>query len=108
MTEASPAQISPERRLQLEARIIALLKREIQDKEAVLTRETRRDDVVIDSIDIVHVIFAVEEEFGILINLSVNAKFETVGDLLDMFISFIPAQDGESPKSAPLGSAHQT
>jgi acyl carrier protein len=107
MTEASPAQISPERRLQLEARIIALLKREIQDKEAVLTRDTRRDDVVIDSIDIVHVIFAVEEEFGILINLSVNAKFETVGDLLDMFISFIPAHDDESPKSETQGSAQQ-
>lgn len=74
----------------LERRIIEFIQKEIQDKSAVLTRETRRDEVAIDSIDIVNVIFAIEEEYDIEITLTPDAKFTTVGDLVDTLISFLP------------------
>ncbi len=76
----------------VESRIIAFIQKEIQDKSVVLTRDTRRDEVAIDSIDVVNVVFAIEEEFDVEIDLTPDAKFETVGDLIDTLISFIPAE----------------
>ena len=76
----------------VELRIIAFIQKEIQDKSVVLTRATRREEVAIDSIDVVNVVFAIEEEFDIEVDLTPDAKFETVGDLVDTLISFIPAE----------------
>lgn len=73
-----------------ESQIIEFIRNEIQDKSAVLTLETRREDVAIDSIDIVHVIFAIEEKYDIEINVPPDAKFETVGQLVATLIAFIP------------------
>lgn len=74
----------------LEQLIISFIQKEIQDKSAVLTRDTRREDVAIDSIDVVNVVFAVEEKFDVEVDLPPDAKFETVGDLVDTLIGFIP------------------
>jgi acyl carrier protein len=81
-----------DRQTDLENRIIAFIQKEIQDKSAVLTRDTRRDQVTIDSIDVVNVVFAVEEAFDIEVNLMSDAKFDTVGDLVDALIAFIPEE----------------
>lgn len=76
----------------LDLQIMALLRKEIQDKDAILTRETRRDEIAIDSIDIVNVVFAVEEKYDVEINLTPQARFETVGDLIDALVAFIPEE----------------
>ncbi len=76
----------------LDRRIIEFIQKEIQDKSVVLTRETRREDVAIDSIDIVNVVFAIEEEFDIEVNLTPDAKFDTVGELIDTLTGFIPEE----------------
>jgi acyl carrier protein len=76
----------------LDLQIMALLRNEIQDKDAILTRETRRDEIAIDSIDIVNVVFAVEEKYDVEINLTPQARFETVGDLIDALVAFIPEE----------------
>jgi acyl carrier protein len=76
----------------LDRRIIEFIQKEIQDKSVVLTRETRREDVAIDSIDIVNVVFAIEEEYDIEVNLTPDAKFETVGELIDTLVGFIPEE----------------
>ncbi|WP_333822479.1 acyl carrier protein [Pinisolibacter sp.] len=76
----------------LDRRIIEFIQKEIQDKSVVLTRETRREDVAIDSIDVVNVVFAIEEEFDIEVNLTPDAKFDTVGELIDTLIGFIPEE----------------
>lgn len=76
----------------LEQLIISFIQKEIQDKSAVLTRDTRREDVAIDSIDVVNVVFAVEEKFDVEVDLPPDAKFETVGDLVDTLIRFIPLE----------------
>ena len=81
-----------ERDAALEARIIGFIQKEIQDKSAVLTRATRRDEVAIDSIDVVNVVFAIEEEFGVEVALTTDAGFETVGELVDALVAFIPEE----------------
>lgn len=77
---------------ELEARIIGFIQTEIQDKTAVLTRATRRDEVAIDSIDIVNVVFAVEEAFDVEVNLAADSNFDTVGELVDTLIAFVPEE----------------
>ena len=81
-----------ERPSDVERRIISFIQKEIQDKTVVLTRDTRREDVSIDSIDVVNVVFAVEEEFDIEVSLTPDAKFDTVGELVDALIRFIPEE----------------
>lgn len=79
-------------RSDLELRIVSFLQKEIQDKTTVLTRDARRDEVAIDSIDVVNVIFAIEEDYDVEINLTPDVKFETVGEIVDTLISFIPEE----------------
>lgn len=92
MAAVAAVGVPSDRQTDLENRIIAFIQKEIQDKSAVLTRATRRDEVTIDSIDVVNVVFAVEEEFDVEVNLTSDAKFETVGDLVDALIAFIPEE----------------
>ncbi|NLH83662.1 MAG: acyl carrier protein [Phyllobacteriaceae bacterium] len=99
MSEKASAEIVDDaagRRAELERRIIGFIQKEIQDKSAVLTRDTRREDVAIDSIDVVNVIFALEETFDVEIDLPTDAKFETVGDLVDRLIGFLPEGEPSS------------
>lgn len=79
-------------RSELELRIVSFIRKEIQDKTTVLARDSRRDEVAIDSIDVVNVIFAIEEDYDVEINLSSDTKFETVGAIVDTLISFIPEE----------------
>lgn len=74
----------------LDRQIIELLQKEMADKSVVLTRDTRREDVSIDSIDIVNVVFAIEEKYDVEVNLTPRDRFETVGDLIDALAAFIP------------------
>lgn len=97
MAAAAAVGAPSDRRTDLENRIIAFIQKEIQDKSAVLTRDTRRDEVTIDSIDVVNVVFAVEEEFDVEVDLTSDAKFETVGDLVDALIAFIPEEKRTRP-----------
>lgn len=76
----------------IERLIISFIQKEIQDKSVMLTRATRREDVAIDSIDVVNVIFAIEEKLDVEIELTPDAKFETVGDLVDTLVRFIPPE----------------
>lgn len=78
--------LSPNRAV-IEARIIELLSQEIRDPQVVLTRDTKRADVEIDSIDIANVMFALEDELGIAFDLRPNVLIETVGDLVDLFLA---------------------
>ena len=84
--------LSDEESSKIERRIISFIQKEIQDKSIVLTRATRREDVAIDSIDVVNVVFAIEEEFDVEIELTPDARFDTVGELVDTLIRFIPEE----------------
>ena len=95
MSDTTGAEVTKDAGLRisdLEQQIITFIQKEVQDKSAVLTRDTRRDEVAIDSIDVVNVVFAVEEKYDIEVDLTPDAKFETVGELVDALISFIPEE----------------
>lgn len=79
------------RRAELEAEIIQLIQSEVQGKSDVLTMSTPRDAVAIDSIDIVETIFKIEERYKVSVTLPLDAKFETVGDLVNALISCFPS-----------------
>jgi acyl carrier protein len=72
-------------------KILGFLQEEIQDKTIVLTMETPTDQVTIDSIDIVRVIFKIEEEFGSEIAFAPDAGHKTVGDVVHALIDLMPA-----------------
>jgi acyl carrier protein len=51
-----------------------------------LTRDARLDDLEIESLDVVEIIFALEEKFDIHVPYNANdqeLQFETVGDVVD-------------------------
>jgi acyl carrier protein len=74
----------------LEQKILSFLQSEIQDKTIVLTMDTPLEKVVIDSIDIIGVVFKIEEEFNISIEFSPDRGFTRVGDLINALINLIP------------------
>ena len=78
------------------AKILDFIRSEIQDKTLKFDLETPIEGVKIDSIDIVHVIFKVEEEFGVAVDLPQDQKYEKVGDFVDALVKFIPVQDKAS------------
>jgi acyl carrier protein len=71
-------------------KILGFLQEEIQDKTIVLTMDTPTDQVAIDSIDIVRVIFKIEEEFGSEIAFAPDAGHKSVGDVVFALIDLIP------------------
>lgn len=71
-------------------KILTFLQEEIQDKTIVLSMDTPTDQVVIDSIDIVRVIFKIEEEFGSEIAFAPDANHKTVGDVVNALIDLMP------------------
>jgi acyl carrier protein len=67
------------------------IRSEMQDKSIQFDMNTPIDSVKIDSIDVIHVIFKVEEEFKTTVDLPQDSKFETVGDFVRALAGFIPA-----------------
>ncbi|MGB3877100.1 MAG: acyl carrier protein [Shinella zoogloeoides] len=76
-----PAEIADKETLNRE--ILALVKKEIQDQEIDLTMDTPTDAVAIDSIDIIHVVFNIEERYGCPIDPPSNLEPKTVGDIVN-------------------------
>ena len=52
-----------------------------------ITMETSFDDMELDSLDVIEVVMAIEEAFGITVEIDENIK--TVGDLVDLVDSLI-------------------
>lgn len=71
-------------------KILGFLQEEIQDKTIVLTMDTPTDQVAIDSIDIVRVIFKIEDQFGSEISFAPSADHKTVGDVVHALIDLMP------------------
>jgi len=71
--------------------VMGFIRSEMQDKTVEFTMDTPLEGVKIDSIDVIHVIFKVEEEYGATVDMAPDAKFATVGDFVNALIAFIPA-----------------
>jgi acyl carrier protein len=71
-----------------EADIIEIVAKQAKVEPATLTRDTRLTEINLQSIDIVELIFAIEDKFDISVPYSPNdlntagISFESVGDLI--------------------------
>ena len=72
------------------ARIIDFIHSENQDKTIEFDMDTPIESIKIDSIDVINVIFKVEEEFKAVVDLPQDAKFITVGDFVRALAAFVP------------------
>ncbi len=72
------------------SKVLEFIRSEIQDKTTEFDMNTPIEGVKIDSIDVIHVIFKVEEEFGVSVNLPQDAAYKTVGDFVEAIVQFIP------------------
>lgn len=70
---------------------MGFMRAEMQDKSIEFSMDTPLEGVKIDSIDVIHVIFKVEEEYGATVDMAPDAKFATVGEFVNALIDFIPA-----------------
>ncbi len=75
------------------ARIVDFIHSEIQDKSIQFDMNTPIESVKIDSIDVIHVIFKVEEEFKTTVDLPQDSRFATVGDFVRALAEFVPTSD---------------
>ncbi|HEV2571414.1 acyl carrier protein [Methylocella sp. CPCC 101449] len=81
----------PETRAEIAERIMGFMRSEMQDKSIEFSMDTPLEGVKIDSIDVIHVIFKVEEEYGATVDMAPDSKFATVGEFVNALIDFIPA-----------------
>jgi acyl carrier protein len=79
----------------LRQKILGFIHSEIQDKTAPLAMDTPIEAVTIDSIDVIHVVFKVEEEFKTEVSLSNDVSYATVGEFVDALIAFVPREQIE-------------
>lgn len=77
----------------LQRRILEFIRSEIQDKAVPMEMDTPIEAIKIDSIDVINVIFKVEEEFKTDVTLSNDVSYATVGGFVDALIAFIPNQE---------------
>lgn len=64
-------------------KITAIIKNQLGKKvDFEITPETRFDAIDLDSIDVVEIIFGIEDEFGVQFDDAVAQGFEKVGDIL--------------------------
>ena len=73
------------------SRILEFIRSEIQDKPVEFKMDSPIEIVKIDSIDVIHVIFKVEEEYNIAIDMPQDSKFATIGDFVRALADFVPA-----------------
>ena len=64
---------------------------EVRDRGVDFDMNTAIDALKIDSIDVINVIFKVEDEFRVALDLPPDARFATVGDFVGALADFVPA-----------------
>ncbi len=73
----------------LEEVLVGHIRSEIEDQTTEITSATRCADLKIDSLMIINIIFALEEDYDVAIRIDPDATFETVGDLTAALTSAI-------------------
>ncbi len=73
-------------------RLIEHIVAQVSNVPTDLSMDTRFDAIEIDSVDLVNVVFAVEEEFGIDIPLGDERVFVTLADFADRVVALLAEQ----------------
>lgn len=73
--------------------ILEIVQSESQQTGLAITMDTPVKEVGIDSVDVINILFRLEDEYGVSIDLDIQSQPETVGDLVNALIEFIPQTD---------------
>lgn len=70
----------------VESDVFGIIAEQTTVDRSLLTRDAKLDDLEIESLDVVEIVFAIEEKFDIHVPYNANdqeLQFETVGDVID-------------------------
>jgi acyl carrier protein len=80
-------------RAEVREKLLAIMKENARiDPEALRDEASLRDDLRMDSLDLVSVVNEVEHEFGVLIPDKELEKLQTVGEVVDALVGLLAAK----------------
>ena len=86
----------------VEERIKAIIAKEVSIDPSVIKPEATLEDLKIESIDLVQIMFAIEEEFDIyLAEADVGFDVENVGQVVDAVEQLVAAKGSQDAASSP-------
>lgn len=77
-------------REELVEHVLDIVRNEAPRQEAAINFDTPIDSVNIDSIDLINILFRLEDEYKVNIEMDLQERPQTVGDLINDLIAFIP------------------
>lgn len=79
----------------VESEILEIVADKVSVDKALVTRDARMEDLEIESLDIVEIIFAIEEKYDIEVPYNANSsddEFETIGDVITAVEAVVAAK----------------
>ncbi len=73
--------------------ILKIIQDENRDRAIEISMDMKIADVNIDSVDVISILFRLEDEYKVRIDLNFAEPPETVGELVNAIIEFIPHTD---------------
>lgn len=70
--------------------VLDIVRAEAPRQDAAINLDTSVESVNIDSIDLINILFRLEDEYKVNIEMDLQERPETVGDLINALITFIP------------------
>ena len=70
--------------------VLAVIKGEIPPQDIEIGMETSTSEVKIDSLDVVNILFKLEDEFRCNIEIDIHEPPKTIGDLVRSIVKFLP------------------
>jgi acyl carrier protein len=77
-------------REELVEHVLGIVRSEAPRQDAEINLDTPVESVNIDSIDLINILFRLEDEYKVNIEMDLQERPETVGDLIEALIAFIP------------------
>lgn len=77
-------------REELVEHVLDIVRNEAPRQETAINFDTPIDSVNIDSIDLINILFRLEDEYKVNIEMDLQERPQTVGDLINDLIAFIP------------------
>lgn len=70
--------------------VLEVIRSECQNQAVEINMDTAVESVNLDSIDVINILFLLEDEYKINIDLNIQAKPATIGELVNTLVEFIP------------------
>jgi acyl carrier protein len=77
-------------REELVEHVLGIVRSEAPRQDVAINLDTPVESVNIDSIDLINILFRLEDEYKVNIDMDLQERPETVGALIDALITFIP------------------